>query len=43
MMWAYYEVSDLDSSEHHNEDPDEVEGEQEVDSAEKKEVLELHL
>ena len=39
VMWAYYEGSDLDSSKHH----DEVEGEQEANSVEKKEALELHL
>ena len=42
-MWDYYEGSDLDSSEHHDEDPNGVEGEQEVDSDEKKEAPELHL
>ena len=26
VMWAYYEGSDSDISEHHDEDPDEVEG-----------------
>ena len=43
VMWAYYEGSDSDSSEHHDEDPDEAEGEQELDSAEKNEAPELHL
>ena len=36
MMWAYYKGSDSNSSEYHDEDLDEAEGEEEVDSAEKK-------
>ena len=43
MMWAYYKGSYLDNSEHHDEHLDEVEGEQEADSVEKKEAPELHL
>ena len=43
VMWAYYEGSYLENLEHHDEDPDEIEGEQEVDSANKKEVAQLHL
>ena len=42
-MRAYYEGSDSDSSEHHDEDPNGVEGEQEVDSVEIIEAPELHL
>lgn len=43
MMLAYYKGLDSNSSEHHDEDPNEVEDEEEVDSVDKKEDPELHL
>ena len=43
MMWSYYEGSDSNNSEHHDENPNEVEGEYEVDSVDKKETPQLHL
>ena len=42
-MWDYYKGSYSNSLEHHNGDPNEVEGEQEVDSVNKKEAPKLHL